>query len=413
MTPYRCHIQTPEGTRKTIEVQAGSFSEAFDILVSQGYTVEGIQAVDIDSPQLPEAEPTQPPNQGNLAHLLSGNSPNSNTEVAAGLQMDLGESISTLVPVLNAAGKEFTDHSLIHALETLTRRLSSKTHLGQLLRDPVTRQAVPLLLQLRSGKANAESILHWLNTWINARANQKRKHAPFAYPAIILGIGCIVFIFAATIVFPVFDEMYSEFSLQLPTATRVILDTGRQLTDHTLRTTIIIASAIVALGLTIRLLGPRVSSLPILGRLVHGSSTQLFALTNFTAVLAELLPQTPNLSVAIRIANQGCTERSLHRALTRFASSIEKNPDWINSDNPGPGVPATIVQTLKSVSRPSAQSAMLRRLSQIYQDRRSNRFNLFETIFPTIAVVAVGFLSGLIAILLFGPLLNLVQSLGL
>lgn len=403
MNRYRCQIRNPDGTTATIEIEAESFGNAFDLLLDRGVDIAGIQVVD---PTKSYSDDNQPSSASDQHRPLDQQS-----QSITAMQIDLSESIHCLLPVLNATRDEVAHHSVKRSLGAIAKTLEEKKHLGELLRDPQTSQAVPLLLQIRAGRANAESILNWLNDRIEEYGVPERRWFHYTYPLIMLGLSGIIFVFCSIVVFPIFSEMYDEFELALPASTSLILNAGRQVTHHGLRTAIITSIVILGIFLLGRMVGSRLSTIPLLGRLFRGNNKQLLAISRFTSILSELILQVPDSSTAIRIANQACQERSLHLAIRELANRIEQDPEWANYPNPGPGVPATVVYALAKVPSPTSKSAVLRRMSEIYRRRSNYRLNLLETIFPTIATLLVGVLSAFIAIQLFAPLLSLVSSL--
>jgi len=385
MNQYRCRIRRPDGSILTIDLQAESFSAAFDLLSERGVEIEGIDLID------------------------------SAAGMIAAMQIDLSGSIERLTRVLDAACGEIADRSLRSHLRARIDKLATHKRLGELIREPSTLPIVPLLLQMRAedarGEPSDEKIFAWLNHSLGQREVGGRSRFPYAYPLILLGLAGIVFIFYAVIVIPMFHPMYEESGIALPQATALLVAASVEMSTHRLRTGIILLLAFSIVVVVFRFGGPWFSSLPLLGRIAKGGSRQLLALTTFTSILAELIPQVPHLSTAVRVANQGCQERSLHRAIDDFANQLEAGPNWRNLSHLGRGVPATIVETLAQVTSPTSQSAMLRRLAEIYSYHRSCRQNLFGTLFPPVAMLTVGAISGAMMILLFLPLAALFGAL--
>lgn len=385
MNQYRCRIRRPDGSITTIDLEAESFSAAFDLLSKRGVEIEGIDLA------------------GSAAGMI------------AAMQIDLRGSIERLTRVLDAACEEIGDRSLRNRLQVLLHKLSTRKRLGELIREPSTLPIVPLLLQMRAdearGEASDEKIFAWLNHSLGLQEVGGRSRFPYAYPLILLGLAGIVLIFFAVIVVPMFHQMYEEFGIAVPPATALIVAAGLELHTHGLRTAMILLLVFSIVVVVFRFGGPWFSSIPLLGRIAKGSNRQLLALTTFTSILAELISQVPHLSTAIRVANQGCQDRSLHRAMDRLANQLDTGPNWRHLPHLGQGVPATIVETFASVKSPASQSAILRRLAEIYSYHRSCRQHLFAAIFPAVAMLIVGAISGSVLILLFLPLANLIGAL--
>jgi len=123
---------------------------------------------------------------------------------------------------------------------------------------------------------NLEVVLRQLATHIEKGINiDKQVRGALTYPFIVVIVAVIVVIILATFVLPAFTKMYSEFGVDLPLITRILIAISDWFSIYGFYLILAIVAAVVAVYFYIRTPGGKqwwdttVLKLPVLGRIVH------------------------------------------------------------------------------------------------------------------------------------------------
>lgn len=384
MNRYRCLIREADGRLVQQELAADSLNAAFDQLASEGKQIESIQLV-----QEPLAQETATESVDDI---------------------DLSAEIEQLIPLLREAADEFQERQLSNELLAINKVLEKKKRLLELLNDPLAVVTVPLLLRFRSGGVQTETVLSWIEQRLAQQDVLVNHRFGLSYPLFFLGLAGGVFIFLSLLVLPIFEDMIKEFDLQIPEVTEALFTAGHQISKHGLRTALIGVIVVAAAWWFGKRLSRWLRDSATFGFFYTGSRFRLESMSRFTATLAELLQLSVALPAAIRLAAMSCHDMFLHRACLRLASLSEADT-WRHNWFAEPALPATLITTLKVTETQSAQAAILRQLSSIYAERQGDRINMWHTLVPMIAVLAVGIFVGFMLIALFMPLVSLISGL--
>ena len=123
---------------------------------------------------------------------------------------------------------------------------------------------------------NLEVVLRQMATHIEkGLKTEKQIRGALTYPFIVVIVAVIVVIILATFVLPAFTSMYSEFGVELPSITRILIAISDWFSQYGFYLILAIVAAVAAVYLYIRTPGGKhwwdttVLKLPVLGRIVH------------------------------------------------------------------------------------------------------------------------------------------------
>ena len=123
---------------------------------------------------------------------------------------------------------------------------------------------------------NLEIVLRQMATHIEKGINtEKQVRGALTYPFIVVIVAVIVVIILATFVLPAFTNMYSEFGVELPLMTRILMAISDWFSIYGLYLIIAIVAAVAAVYLYIRSPSGKqwwdttVLKMPVLGRIIH------------------------------------------------------------------------------------------------------------------------------------------------
>jgi type II secretory pathway component PulF len=229
---------------------------------------------------------------------------------------------------------------------------------------------------------------------------------------VVLFLALGVLVFLCLLVVPGFGEIFSDFDLELPVMTQLVLNLSNLLRFHTGNLLLSALAILVLAYLAFRLVTARGLLGQWLGFLSAGSTHDVASVALFTHRLADLLDADLALPSALRLASAGCRRGTLRRAAHRLAT-YEEGPQ---TDHPGGpptrGLPATLTAAI-SASGPNQKSntILLRELAEMYAQWIQQRLDLSGGMAGPLAIWAAGLVVGFIVLSLFLPLIDLINGL--
>jgi len=232
-----------------------------------------------------------------------------------------------------------------------------------------------------------------------------------AYPLVVLLLALGILVFLCLWVVPAFGEIFSDFGLQLPKMTLLLLELSDLLRFHA-GSLLLTALTILALAyLAIRLFTARGVLGYWFGFLTAGSSRDVASVALFTSRLADLLDADLALPCALRLASAGCRRGALQRAAQRLARYQERP----STDHPGPairGLPATLTAALATRGPGKKPNpVLLRELAEMYAQWVHQRLDRSSGPAVPLAAWAAVLAVGFVVIALFVPLVGLIHGL--
>jgi type II secretory pathway component PulF len=267
--------------------------------------------------------------------------------------------------------------------------------------------------QENSGNSQEENFLQSLLT--ETARNQRilsEQTRVLAYPLVVLILALGILVFLCLVVVPGFGEIFSDFDLELPMMTQLVLNLSDLLRFHA-GSLLLSALAILALAyLALRLVTTRGLLDHWLGFLSAGSSRDVASVALFTRRLANLLDADLALPSALRLASAGCHRGTLRRAANRWASNEEGH----QTDHPGGraprGLPATLTAAVTDYrSQQKPNTILLRELAEMYAQWVQQRLDRSGGLVGTLTLWAAGLAVGFVVLSLFLPLVDLINGL--
>lgn len=229
------------------------------------------------------------------------------------------------------------------------------------------------------------------------------------YPAFLIGCGLCLAVALAWFVMPIFENIYSDFGVELPYLTRLLLriSQGTRRFGLGLLVGLLVLCCLVWLALR-TLIGPEgpqrlFRQIPYLGRVYYWSS--LASAGETLAMLIDL--QTP-LPVAFRTTAQTSDDLTLAAGLRTAAAAAEAGA--VASEDLQ-GLPRELRGPFRWGQQPALLSSALRNCSQIFVARSRVELQLTRWMLEpcVLLVIAVGIGVGFVT--LFVPLMKLLNDL--
>lgn len=326
---------------------------------------------------------------------------------------NLGHTLSARkqwLPMLDALAQELPDNFSRREATALIDKLRRDLTPEDLLASPDLADLLPLL----TGGLDTQSSSRRLNDWLTHIVSQKQRKLQtrriLVYPFVLCMVALLVVMLSAFFIVPVFRSMFSDFGLMLPWPTLRLFQLSEQLTDHLLRTLLVVTGASAALFGLIQFWRSKAMTNRLFGRLVSGTSSNLHAMSQLTSVLAELVSLEAPLHEALRLAGSVSRHAVFAGAARKLASELQ-DPNSMADPIYAPRLPHTLVYALRAGAEQRPNVPLLRELATLYAERIQYRSDWVTATLPAVFMIAIGIGVGFLVIALFLPLFSLVQSL--
>lgn len=230
-----------------------------------------------------------------------------------------------------------------------------------------------------------------------------------AYPAFLLTSVVLLTFALAWFVMPIFENIYSDFGIELPFLTKSMLQFSILTRRYGLVLLLVFALLIVVIWQLMRLLiGPWVPqqlfrSIPYLGRVFYWSSLASSAET--LAMLVDL--QTP-LPAAFRTAARSTDDHSLARGFQIAAEAVDGGAVAAEDLR---GLPVELRGPFRWAQQPALLANALRNCSQIFVARSRVELQLTRWILEPFVLLIIAMGIGVGFVTLFVPLIRLLNDL--
>jgi general secretion pathway protein F len=293
---------------------------------------------------------------------------------------------------------------------------------------------IPLLSSAASSHDPGHVLQEYLAESHRADELRRQRWVMLAYPTVVIGIAAIVLTVISCLVTPAFAEMFSDFDLELPDLTLVVLAVSHWITWGGVP---VIAAVVAVLGLL--LFCWLALTRYVTFAMPWGRSTAIARFAQFAADLLEAGVDIPN---ALRVAGFTTRKPRLRRAAWLLANDLERGSGPVMAgllteppdDRESPEVrgqetraqqgqetraqhrayrplTTTVLHALRADMAASSRIRLLREISDCYAGRDRTRLSWAYGIIEPIAILAVGALVAIVVLALFLPLVSLIQNL--
>ncbi|MEX0820422.1 MAG: type II secretion system F family protein [Pirellulaceae bacterium] len=401
MTRFRYIAEDAQGIRHEGEVSASS-----DDAVRQQLGEQGLQVVELSPVGDDRGAPVS-----KLSHRDS-------EEVVIAIA-ELSNSELPLVEGLRAAADEAASPRVAKAL----RQIAADVEQGYALDSVMSQRGTYLPPHVR-GLIAAASRTQRLGVALDDLVEHHRATrevwakvlGAIAYPMVVLGMTLVVLGFLPIFIVPQFKQMFEEFELELPIATRAIINVSDALLwlgespgfwiVVTLGAAFVVAMILAAGGIGTPITHRFTTTIPLVGPIFQWSGTAAFS-----RLLATLLEYDIPLPDALLLTRDGVRDPDVREVATSFSQGVANGrtlSDLLIESN---RLPASITPFVRWGERTGKLPEALRAVTDMLQLRIQMRTLLLRSIAPPVVFIFVGLVIGFMVIALFMPLANLIQGL--
>lgn len=240
---------------------------------------------------------------------------------------------------------------------------------------------------------------------------RKKAIAAAVYPVMLMLVGGLVAVFLLGYVTPRFAAIYADNLDRLPWASRVLMEWGRLIEAHGLATGL---AGLAALAAAVAL-ALRPASRAALGRLAWrlpalGERLRIFQLTRFYRTVGMLLAGGIPVVTALDMAG-GLLSPELRLRLAAAGTDIREGRA-LSQALERAGLTTPVASRMLRVGEKSGRMGDMMEAVAAFHDEETNRFvEWFTRLFEPILMAVIGLLVGLIVVLLYLPIFELVGTL--
>ena len=240
-----------------------------------------------------------------------------------------------------------------------------------------------------------------------------RVKGAMMYPAVIIiamiGIGILMMI----MVVPKLTEVFTEFEMELPLSTQIIIGLSNFLKNHSLLGLVILIGLIILLRLSLRnkkvkrVLDKIYLHLPILGSLVQKVNAARFART-----LSSLVDSGLAIVNALKIVAGTLGNIHFKEALINSATQVQKGKELSRAlSNYRNLYPPMVIQMIQVGEQTGSLSDILKNLAGFYEEEIDNTTKNLSSIVEPIIMIIIGAAVGFFAVSMIQPMYSMMGGL--
>ncbi|MBL7154933.1 MAG: type II secretion system F family protein [Candidatus Portnoybacteria bacterium] len=240
-----------------------------------------------------------------------------------------------------------------------------------------------------------------------------RVRGAMMYPAVIITVMTGIGILMMIMVVPKLTEVFTEFNMELPLSTQIIIGLSNFLKNHLFLGLIILIGLIVLLRFGLknkkvkRVLDKIYLHLPILGSLVQKINSARFART-----LSSLVDSGLAIVKALQIVAGTLGNIHFKEALINSASQVQKGRELSQALSSYKNLyPPMVIQMIHVGEQTGSLSDILKNLADFYEEEIDNTTKNLSSIMEPVIMVIIGAAVGFFAVSMIQPMYSMMGGL--
>ncbi len=389
-------------------ILAGSVEEAERRIVAQDITIVALLQVASRKAKLQESIPS--PGSRVKGKGLSV------SDAAAILQnlALMSETGVPLVEALEAAALGAKSPRIAYLLDAVKSEIIGGKSLSTALRN-ADGLFPPLVSDMVRVAEEGGRLDHALKTAANylERQSELRKKLLNAsmYPLVMLTISMVTVLVLVVFVMPRFATIFLKMGVEVPTSTRIMLETGDAIRSHPIWCLLGVAAAVGGIRLIFRSravaeAGSRLLlKLPVLGDLLR----QL-ALSRAFGSLATLLSGNVPIMGAMEHSAKVAGVPEIRDALMRARTAVEHGRTMAEALGETKAIPASLLQMVTIGEKTGRLAPVLEATANRMEADVDARMKAMVSIVEPVMIVVMGLIVGSITVSIIGPIYSVVQN---
>ncbi len=404
MATFRYKAIRADQTPVEGHLDADDLKSALHALEQQGFIVSSIHQLEIGQAETDTSTAAPSPAQLPEAEQLA-------------LRRQLSRILETgkpLAPALLAYARELPPGRQRRRLQRIANQLTQGHDPSDELGSGQIDEAWIPLLSAAASSGDPSQVLGGIIDESQQAGNLRRQFAAaLAYPLLLLALTLVLLSMFAWWIAPTFQEIFVDFGVTLPSATRLVFGTSETIRkSHGL---VILIPALALAGIMLffgyvprsRFRDGIIRRIPVLGNVVRLSDR-----ARFTRYLADLMEAEVPVADALRISGRNMGDAALRLEASQLAAEWDLGAMILpNSVSFRRRVPRAVIHALQLNAKPSAAAEILRELSWMYDQQTGNRLAWISSVAGPFGIVFMGTVVGFYFVALFLPLASLIDNL--
>jgi len=240
---------------------------------------------------------------------------------------------------------------------------------------------------------------------------RKRLRSAMMYPLTVGLMGIAVIVLFVIVVIPMFEEMFSEFELEMPPITQFVVGVSHFLKGFWWLLILLIIALIVAYRIWVatppgRYIVDRLKlRLPIFGPIFTKSAVVEFAST-FGMLLGSGIP----ILAAIDLTRDSITNRAFARTMNDIHESVERGEGLETPLKRNPYMPAPVIDMLVTGEESGSLDTISNKIAEFYQSDVERNVNTLSTLIEPVMILCLGVVVLILILSFIIPYVDLITA---
>ena len=385
-------------------IDAGSRDEAIFKLKNEGVV---ITEIDDDAPK-------QEKKQGKKASLFGAKKVKEEELLLFTRKFaSMIEAGLAIVPALNMLKVQSENPVMTDMLGVIVDKVNAGIPLSKVFQEyPELFDTVYISL-IKAGEAsgNLDVFLRKISINIQKRIKIIRAlKSALTYPLILLAVAVLVIAVMMIYVVPVFVEIFGQGGVELPAATRMVMDISDFVRSYKM---IVLVGAIIGGFKLFQLkmksdkafkwkVDKRKLSMPVFGKMIENS-----IMARLSEVLSNLIAGGVNLIEAMEIARNSINNEYITESMEKVKRQVYSGHPFAKSLRETQAFPETLCGFVEVGEETGKLNDMLNTISVFYEDEFDNSVSQFSQMLEPIMIVFLGGVIGFILVAMYMPIFNM------
>lgn len=264
-------------------------------------------------------------------------------------------------------------------------------------------------------------ILQRLAEFMEKSQRLKRKiRGALVYPIVVMVVAIAILTFIMVFIIPKFEEIFTDFGVQLPGLTQWLIDTSRWMAgtgpDQQIPGWVFVVIALPALFIFFKLIrkaGPGKAATdtlflwtPVFGKLIRKTT-----IARFTRTLGTLISAGVPILEAVTITSQTAGNYVFEKALMKVHDSIREGESFADPLRESKTCDAIVVNMIDVGEETGELDAMLMKIADNYDEEVDVAVAALVSLLEPLMVVVIGLIVGTIVVAMFLPMVAMIESL--
>ena len=241
---------------------------------------------------------------------------------------------------------------------------------------------------------------------------RRQVRAAMVYPGVVVSFSLIVLIALVAFIVPVFADVFSEFSGELPALTRFTVGMSDFITGRWYIAILLVAALVFAfLRWKASSWGrPQWDAFRLRIPMKIGDVVQKVSLARWSRTFAALLHAGVPILQAIEITGKTAGNTVVERAMTDVTDSVKRGGTIAEPLRKVPVFPAMVVHMIGVGEETGSLDQMLTKVAEFYEDEVASAIKALTSILEPVMIILVGAIVGFIVISMYLPMFKVYDN---